>query len=197
MKKVPKRLNVLMMIAYTLKTPNQYLFKDSLDILYLRLKNKSLLEDSEKSKCQKLPHVYINQLEYQKEVVLISKILEQDSFERMDTSANKFYRDNNYIYVFQENPPSYPPLKCLDLNPKESIIFDNDYIKDKNNVYYNGIFLSKRAMSFKLVSNNGNLNIYADGKKMFWNWSELTYQDFKEIDFSVSKDSLKRIYFPK
>ncbi|MCV6630511.1 MAG: hypothetical protein OIF50_11720 [Flavobacteriaceae bacterium] len=139
---------------------------------------------------------YVDKIRISDTIVAVGNTIDIQSFEFIEGS-DRFYIDKNAIYAHQQFPATWPVIKRLELDVDDATIFDINYIKDRKNVYFAGIYLSSRSPFFDNIPNRDKKAIYADGKKMFWNWSEMGYQDFKETNFSVSKDSLKRIYFPK
>lgn len=168
------------------------LYKDSINSIYLKTSSVFIGTDS-------IYYEYYNHVSYDKEndsLIELKNIIDVKTFDYLNGS-NVFYKDKNYMYVYQKYPATYPPLKIIEINPNKAVIIKNDYIKDDKNVYFLGMKISENATDFKPIPNKDSLLLFGDGKKIIWNWSEMSKDDF--IDLSLSKkvkDSLINKYFP-
>lgn len=134
----------------------------------------------------------------------IAQIVDIKSYQELD--KNLLYLDKkNVYYNFKSDMTSYP-YGILDLNPTKISLIDGYYIKDEKNVYsYGGISCKKLnhvnvssfyTKKFKNLSNNEDIHLAFDNKKIFHNADEMTLADLEEIPINQKlKDSLKIIYF--
>ncbi|MBL4746302.1 MAG: DKNYY domain-containing protein [Flavobacteriaceae bacterium] len=174
---------------------NTLLYKDTLNILYLKLENKVLESKSPLNDCQKLPYIYVKEVLLNESLRLLGDIVEVSTFKKI-INSNVFFKDHKQVYVHQQNPATYPSLKVIDIDSEKAIIFKEYYIKDHENVYFSGIHISKNAASFRYIPNTENLNVFGDTKHIIWNWTHLNQYDFNTLSLSKKvKDSLVKIYF--
>lgn len=82
------------------------LFKDSLDIIYLRVKNEQLKGTTELSDCQKLPYVFIKEMALKNDsIVELNNIIDIATFTKY---ANNLYIDNRRTYYHETETTAYP-----------------------------------------------------------------------------------------
>lgn len=169
------------------------LFKDSKNNIYLRVSNTFIGTDS-------IYYEYLNQVGYdlvkQDSLMELKNIVDTITFNYVNSSKS-IYKDVNYLYVHQQYPATYPPLKIIDINPNKAVVFRKNYIKDDKNVYFLSVKVSENAPDFKYITNKDSLLLFGDDRKIILNWGEISKEDFAELSLPKKiKDSLYSKYFP-
>jgi hypothetical protein len=123
----------------------------------------------------------------------LKDVIDSESFKMIDNSFI-FYKDRNHVYVHQQFPATFPPVKIIEIKPQEEKLLNQYYIKDSTNVYWLGIKLDTNSRNFHLLRIDKENKLAADNKYIFRQSEMISKEDLMQMPISKSqKDS---IYFP-
>lgn len=176
---------------FTPLNDKELLFKDEKGDVYLKVKKSQIGTDQ-------VSYVYYNELGFNDSIYSLKEIIDTASFANYNDSEI-FFRDRKSVYVYQEFPPSHPPIKKLNLNLSESQIVSREYVKDENFVYWFGIKMENAdAKSFSISKElrGENWFLAVDKNSIYNGRDRLSKEDLLIYPIEKEKlDSLVKSYF--
>ncbi|MCR1025062.1 DKNYY domain-containing protein [Cellulophaga baltica] len=179
------------------------LYKDNNSDIFLKRQREIIKSPfgGELSKCQKFPFSFNKSVgTLNDSIAFLKDVVDIGSFSKLEHSDVYFY-DKNYMYVYRDYPVCYPPFYQIEINKKYARIFDTDYIKDLNKVYWKGLEIENAdANSFttKIVADKEGkpFTIVHDNKQIYFFAEPMNLERFNNLPLpKKTLDAVRKTFY--